>query len=290
MWSMLKKMRRQRADAKELADVSEPATPLGVDWAREREAEAEAALRSVPPDWTRFHCAQAAKLKDLRGRSVLIVGCNRGDECRYFVEVGAAAVTGVDVMSEIGRNFPHASVTYLNVSAEKMPILSNCFDLVFAFATLEHVPDIVAAFGEMARVAAPGGYLYSAAAPLWYCRSGPHWVNAFDRVPWPHLRLSVDEVVALGQRYIGEGSTNRYHTEAVLRQHLEDPDHMFNRRRPQEYVDACAALEKVHIIRNDIELEADRDAHPAIAAELMAKGYTEQDLFGLTHMFIARKL
>jgi SAM-dependent methyltransferase len=289
MWPILKKMRRQRAGAKAASGPSEAATLPELEWGAEREADAQVAVRSVPPDWTRYHLARSAQLGDLRGRSVLVVGCNRGDECRYFIELGAAAVTGVDVMSEIGRNFAHASATYLNVSAEKMPLDPNRFDLVFAFATLEHVPDIVPAFREMARVAAPGGYIYSAAAPLWYCRSGPHWVNAFDREPWPHLRLSVDEIVALGRRYIGDGSTDHYHTEAVLRQHLEDPDHMFNRRRPQEYVDACAALEKVEILRNDIELEADRDAHPAIRAELTARGYTEQDLFGLTHMFIARK-
>lgn len=290
MWTLLQRIIRPRPDAVGTSRSDEVGAAAGPDWMTEREADAMKAYNNAPPDWTRFHCARGAQLADLRGRSVLVVGCNRGGaECRYFIEVGAAAVTGVDVMSEIGIEFPHPSVTYLNISAEALPLPSNSFDLVFAMATLEHIPDIASTFREMARVAASGGHIYSAAAPLWHCRCGPHWANAFDREPWPHLRMSVDEIVALGQRYRSDGSTDRYHTEEVLRYHLEDPDHIFNRRRPQEYVDACASLEGIETIRNDIELESDRDVHPAIVAALEARGYTEQDLFGLTHMFVARK-
>ena len=101
--------------------------------------------------------------------------------------------------------------------------------------------------------------------------------------------MSADDVIALGQRYISEGSTDRYHTEEVLRHILFDPNREFNRRRPQEYIDACASLDGIEIIDNQIDLEADRDTHPEIVADLNAKGYTEQDLFGMTHFFIARK-
>jgi ubiquinone/menaquinone biosynthesis C-methylase UbiE len=50
-------------------------------------------------------------------------------------------------------------VSYMQTSVEDMPLDSNSFSLVFAYATLEHVPDIRRAFREMARVAAPGGYI-----------------------------------------------------------------------------------------------------------------------------------
>lgn len=63
----------------------------------------------------------------------------------------------------------------------------------------------------------------------------------------------------------------------------------YNRRRPQEYVDACAALDQVDILRNDIEMDPQRDTRPDLVRELKAKGYTDLDLFGMTHTLVARK-
>jgi SAM-dependent methyltransferase len=264
-------------------------TPVGLaSWASARERDAQDALSGETPDYTRYHSAQAAKLLDLRDRSVLVVGCNRGSECEYFISIGAKCVTGLDVMEEIGRNFTHPSATYVRASAENMPLESS-FDLVFACATLEHVPDIFAAFAEMARVAKPGGFIYNAAAPLWCCRSGPHWGDAFNNEPWPHLRFTVDKVIELGRAQLEQGSDNPVYAEQTLREFLVDPTGMFNRRRAHEYLDACSRLRDVAIIRNDIEVEKQIDFDPEIVETLQEKGYSTLDLFGMTHMFIAKK-
>jgi SAM-dependent methyltransferase len=260
-------------------------------WRSERQRDGEEALKRRPPDYTRYHCAQAAKLLDLRRKSILVVGCYEGsNECRYFVEIGAASVTGIDVLEKIGRGFTHPAVKYLRASAEDIPLDTAQFDLVFAVATLEHVPNIMPAFREMARVAAPGGFIYSAASPLWCTRAGPHWGSAFDHEPWPHLRMSVEEIVAVGHRCSEAGSVDRWHTEDEIRYHVDDPAGMFNKRRAHEYIEACASLKGVEIIRNDIDLESSDGVNPAIVKTLMDKGYTELDLFGLTHNFIARRL
>jgi SAM-dependent methyltransferase len=258
-------------------------------WTENREAEAAAAVATQPPDYKRYHQARAASFGCLTEKSVLVVGCNRGEDCEYFVDAGARSVVGVDVMEDVGRNLTHRAVSYIRASAEEMPVAGGSFDLVFAYATLEHVPDIRRAFRELARVAAPGGFIYSAAAPLWCARSGPHWGGAFDHAPWPHLRMSVEEVVALGGEARTTGSSNPYHSPDIIRHHLTDT-RLFNRRRAHEYVDACLAVDGIRIIRNDVEFEAQTSIEPHVIEALFEKGYTAFDLFGLTHMFVAAKL
>lgn len=246
------------------------------------------AVAVAPPDYKRYHQAQAARGKDFTRGSVLVIGCNRGEDCAYFVDRGAARVVGVDVMDEIGRNYADPRVTYIKASAEALPLDSGEFDLVFAYATLEHVPDIRVAFAEMARAAAPGGIVYSAAAPLWCTRAGPHWGGAFDHDPWPHLRMGPEEVVALGQQAKASGRQGDSYDAGWLRQIITDPL-LFNRRRAHEYLDACAVLEDVDILRNEIQMEEQKGFDPAIVRALVAEGYTTVDLFGLTHLFVGRR-
>jgi SAM-dependent methyltransferase len=253
-------------------------------WTARREAEA--AVAGQPADYKRYHQAHAASFAALAGKSVLVVGCNRGEDCGYFANLGASRVVGLDIMDEIGQNFTHAAVAYVRASVEHLPLKSQTFDLVFAYATLEHVQDIRLAFHEMARITAPGGFIYSAAAPLWCTRSGPHWGEAFHQAPWPHLRLDVEGVVALGQQALLAGSTDPYHSPDRIRQHLSDKL-LFNRRRAHEYVDACREIEGIDIVRNDIDCEADAAEQSDIVSELLAMGYTRSDLFGLTHLFVA---
>lgn len=256
---------------------------------RNFDTELTQALSNSPPDYRLYHQINANKYKDITGCRVLVVGCGLGDDCQYFAEKGASLVVGLDIHEEIGKNYQHPDVSYIRASVEAIPIEDNYFDLVFSYATLEHVPNIRSAFREMVRVTSPGGFIYSAAAPLWCCRSGPHWGSAFDDEPWPHLRMSVDEVVDLGQKYLLAGSNDPYHQPEQIRYLLTRPM-LFNRRRAHEYVDACAILPNIKIHANFIDLEKNDGEYSDIIADLVNRGYTVFDLFGMTHMFIAEKI
>jgi SAM-dependent methyltransferase len=271
-----------------IAPSSAPPPPREPGWMERRDMDAAAAVAASPPDYKRYHQSQAARWIDLTGRSVLVIGCNRGEDCAHFVELGAARVVGLDVMDEIGVSYTNPRVTYVKASAEEIPLDSGDFDLVFAYATLEHVPDIGRAFAEMARVAAPGGIVYSAASPLWFTRAGPHWGNAFHHAPWPQLRLDADGVLALARQAQAEGRDDPYYEPIRLRRFMTDPI-LFNKRRPHEYLDACVVLDGVDLIRNQIEMEEQTGYDPALVRELLAKGHTTFDLFGMTHILIARK-
>lgn len=114
---------------------------------------------------------------------VLVVGCNTGRECAAFVDLGALQVDGLDIVENTGRDFTHARVSYLRSSAERIAVRDNTYDLVYSYATMEHVPDIEAAFREFVRVTQPGGIIYSLAAPLWNSRFGRHKGGIFASFP-----------------------------------------------------------------------------------------------------------
>lgn len=252
------------------------------------EALKEEALAKNSLDYRLYHQVSASEYRDISGCRILVVGCGYGYDCQYFVDQGASYVIGLDISEAIGQASQNPSVSYVRASAEAIPIEDNFFDLVFSYATLEHVPDIRSAFREMVRVSAPKGFIYSAAAPLWCCRSGPHWGSAFDDNPWPHLRLSVEEVIALGEQYLLAGSTNPYHQPEQIRYLLTQP--IFNRRRAHEYIDSCAVIPDIKIHANFIDFEKNDGRYSHIIADLVNKGYSTFDLFGMTHMFIAEKV
>jgi ubiquinone/menaquinone biosynthesis C-methylase UbiE len=84
--------------------------------------------------------------------------------------------------------------------AERLPFADQSFDLVFGHAVLHHIPDLARAFGEFARVLAPGGTLLFAGEPSRY---GDH----LARVP---KRLAT-AAAPLWRRAIGAGAASGAH-------------------------------------------------------------------------------
>lgn len=216
---------------------------------------------------------------------VLVVGANTGKDCSYFVEFGAKSVLGLDVIEEVGSEFTHPKVKYLCEGAEDMrSIADESFDLVYCYATMEHVPNVEAAFSEMARVVRKGGVIYSLASPLWRSPGGHH-MGEFLNWPWIHLVKSADEIADIAI------SNNLYSSDELARAKVEymlDPT-FFNMRPSTDYTKACAKLAGLRVLRNEILKEdASLLSHPFGAAAI-AKGLSREDLLGVTHQLIARK-
>lgn len=67
-----------------------------------------------------------------------------------------------------------------------LPLANSSVDFLFSYATLEHVPQINAAFAEIVRVLKPGGYAWL--SPAWNCRS---WTVAkLEQRPYSDLTMS----------------------------------------------------------------------------------------------------
>ncbi|WP_169799451.1 class I SAM-dependent methyltransferase [Novosphingobium lentum] len=238
-------------------------------------------------DFKGFHVNVAMSHAPLSILNVLVVGCNRGEDCRIFVDSGAASVVGVDLLDEIGVDYRHPSTSYVCASVEELPFETDRFDLVFAYATLEHVQNIYSAFREMARVCRPGGIVYSASAPLWNSRYGPHWGEAFHDLPWAHLLYRPAEIIEFNRRRREGNAACAFPHEAEIRYWLHDG--MFNKRPSLSYLNACRTLDDIEIIRNDLELEDPAVLSDDLYARLSVQGFSREELLALTHIFIGRK-
>jgi 2-polyprenyl-6-hydroxyphenyl methylase/3-demethylubiquinone-9 3-methyltransferase len=113
-------------------------------------------------------------LGDLAGRLVLDAGCGGGLVAKTLAEAGAVVV-GLDrslgslqvARRAVGRQAtPPGSSAGMSGSfhpargqLERLPFADGAFDAVVAADVLEHVPDLPAAVGEIARVLAPGASL-----------------------------------------------------------------------------------------------------------------------------------
>ncbi len=238
-------------------------------------------------DYNKMHADWAMQHQNIVGKKVIVIGCNSGLDCAHFVDGGAREVHGLDVLDNIGCDYFHPKVKYTKASAEDIPIESDFFDLVYCFATMEHVPDIESAFKEMARITKPDGLIYCVASPLWNSRHGHHYPQYFADYPWAHLRLNqrqAFEYLEASNIAIEAANGDRQMVSAYMYDRTN-----FNMTPSHKYVSACEKLAGFKVLRNGLDIEPEAMLDEAIKIELEAKGYTSEDLRAVTHTYIGRK-
>jgi ubiquinone/menaquinone biosynthesis C-methylase UbiE len=97
-----------------------------------------------------------------RGKRVVEVGCGLATDLVQFAQAGAE-VTGTDLTAHSA----HLARTRLDLNrlpgnilvadAEKLPLASDSFDLVYSWGVIHHTPNTAAAAREIERVCRPGG-------------------------------------------------------------------------------------------------------------------------------------
>jgi len=242
--------------------------------------------RAGPPkSFNRYNAEDAASRVSLSKAKVLVVGANTGGDCREFIDLGAQEVHGLDVIDDVGKDFQHSRVTYHRESIEHSSLPDDYFDLVYSFATMEHVPDIAAGYAEMARLLKPGGVLFSMASPLWYSPYGHH-MGCFAGHPWVHIAFDREGIL----RYAKENNIDgeRGHKIDHILDYMLD-NRNFNMRPAAEYTAAIKDLQHIFTTENELLREdAALLKHP-IGARLLAQGYTADQLLPVTHRVIAGK-
>ncbi len=118
----------------------------------------------------RFQAIDPHVLRLRPGERLLDVGCGIG---RHVLETGrvAGCHIGIDMVRddllkalywrelEYRAGRLHASVSFLQGDASRLPLRDGCFDKVVCTEVLEHVPSDRAVLLELARVLRPGGVL-----------------------------------------------------------------------------------------------------------------------------------
>jgi SAM-dependent methyltransferase len=93
------------------------------------------------------------------GRRVLEIGCGAGQGLALLAQAGQSVVGGDYSMALLrgGRRHYGNRVPFVRLTASELPFRAGAFDLILCFEATYYVPDIQRAFGEIARVLAPGG-------------------------------------------------------------------------------------------------------------------------------------
>ncbi|MCX6655144.1 MAG: class I SAM-dependent methyltransferase [Candidatus Bathyarchaeota archaeon] len=137
-------------------------------------------------------------IEDVKGKSVLDLGCGTGRYCVILAERGASVV-GVDPSSEM---LEHAKRKVTSThrfdlrqgTIETISFPSDHFDLVISALTLSHLPELEPTFREMVRVLKWGGSIVISDIHPYWPVSGHDYAEFFDeagreyRIPeYPHL-------------------------------------------------------------------------------------------------------
>lgn len=121
---------------------------------------------------------------DVDGKQVLEVGIGEGAEAEQLIRQGAR-YSAIDLTAEavertttrlMLRQLPHEQIAQASVL--EIPFPDNNFDVVFSHGVLHHVPDIVQAQREIARVLRPGGELVA----MLYARRSLNYLIAIGGV------------------------------------------------------------------------------------------------------------
>ncbi|MBC8074270.1 MAG: methyltransferase domain-containing protein [Deltaproteobacteria bacterium] len=102
-----------------------------------------------------------AMIGEPRGLAIADIGCGTGRHAIALAQRGAH-VTGVDgspgMLAVLRRKAPQVSVVEHDIH-HGIPLPDNSFMVVLCCLVLEHVSELDAAFGELARICQPGGHV-----------------------------------------------------------------------------------------------------------------------------------
>jgi SAM-dependent methyltransferase len=147
----------------------------------------------------------ALTLDELRGRRVLDVGCGFGRHLRVAADHGAEVVGidlsgGVDVAYRNIAGRPNCHVVQANIL--ERPLHDECFDVVWSFGVLHHMPDPAAGFLALLPFVRPNGGLVAIwvygyrGMRLTYRLSHMRTLHALTRTLPPRARVRASQAVA----------------------------------------------------------------------------------------------
>ncbi|MCF7688376.1 MAG: class I SAM-dependent methyltransferase [Cephaloticoccus sp.] len=191
---------------------------------------------------------------DVKGMTVIDVGCGEGRFCRMLAKRGAR-VTGIDptakLIAEARRRQPDA--VFHEARAEALPVADASMDLVVSYLSLLDIPDYKTAISEMKRVLRPGGRCIIANQNGFATASTKYWARDEDnnKLHWTMDNYSTERALksewagiaitnwhrplsAYLQAFLVGGFTLEYFDEPVPKAHVPAAPDLFstNRRIP----------------------------------------------------------
>lgn len=113
--------------------------------------------------------AMYSKLPDLRGKSVLCIGCGSGEECDYIKKLGADRVVGIDISKGLieQAKYTFADVEFQVMDMERLDFASEGFDFIYSSLALHYAEDWRNVLKPAHKILKDGGrFLFSAHHPV----------------------------------------------------------------------------------------------------------------------------
>lgn len=129
-------------------------------------------------------------LPDLRGRSVVDLGCGYGWFCRWARDQGATWALGLDVserMLAVARGAAaDPAISYERADLETLSLTEGVFDLAYSSLAFHYVEDAARLYAQIRRGLVPGGCLvFSTEHPIYMAPTHPGWLTQDGVKTWP---------------------------------------------------------------------------------------------------------
>lgn len=164
-------------------------------------------------EWHQFR----ALFPDLRGKSVLDLGCGYGWHCKYAAACGAKQVLGIDLsekMIQVAKaNNADPRITYRVCGVEDYDYPAEAIDCVISNLVLHYTADLGAIFQKVyLTLKSHGVFLLNMEHPVFTAGVNQDWIYDSDGKPqyWP-----VDNYFCPGERitrFLGQNVTKQHHT------------------------------------------------------------------------------
>lgn len=113
--------------------------------------------------------AMYKKLPNLKGKSVLCVGCGSGEECEHLAKLGAKKVVGIDIskgLIEVAKQ-SYPKLEFHVMDMEKINFSENSYDFVYSSLTMHYVKDWTKTLKGIYKVLKKNGsFLFSTHHPI----------------------------------------------------------------------------------------------------------------------------
>lgn len=151
-------------------------------------------------------------LPDLKGKTVLDLGCGYGWHCRYAVEKGASHVTGIDISEKMlarAREINNAQeISYEQMALEDAVFAKGHFDVVFSSLAIHYVKcydELVQNIYSWLKVR--GSFVFSVEHPIFTAQGKQDWIydDEGDKLCWPVDNYFIEgkrDTVFLGERVV----------------------------------------------------------------------------------------
>ncbi|MBP3919805.1 MAG: class I SAM-dependent methyltransferase [Clostridia bacterium] len=183
-------------------------------------------------DTIKLYMQRFTKEEMFYGKNVLDMGCGAAGKSLYFASLGAAHVTGVDIVAHYKPEAEQLAqtlglsekFTFVLGSAYEMPFADQSFDTVIMNDFMEHVDNPAAALREAMRLVRPSGRIFINFPP-YYHPTGAHLSDAIN-IPWVQLFYSDDALIQAYKQLIhgvpdeAERLALRFYTDENGKEHI----------------------------------------------------------------------